>query len=294
MMARALEERGVALDEREEAFVRNLVQAEAGIHLPPAKRDLVLARVARAARAAGFASPSAYVAHVRAAGSAAHTDLIEALCTHETRFFREPDHFAYLARTIAPRLRAELQQGRRSMVRAWSAGCSTGEEVYSLAMVLLATLGDDLASRVKVLGTDLSRRVLAVAEDATYPLDRAAEIPDGYRKAFMLRGRATRPREMRVAPWVRDVVQLAAVNLVREPLAVAGPFDVIACRNVLIYLHPEARARVAGALLARLAPGGILLLGHAEGLAGARSGARALGPAIYGVGDRERPHPGAT
>jgi chemotaxis protein methyltransferase CheR len=255
-----------------------LIHREAGIWLAPVKKALLVGRLSRRLRDLGLTSFGDYYERV-VEDEVERVRMLDAICTNETHFFREPRHFDFLAERVFPRWREEADAGRRPRrARVWSAACSTGEEPYSLAMSLLAAFpsGWDL----EVLASDLSTKVLARAGDAVWPIEKAKEIPEAYRKAYMLRGYGTQEGLMKAGPEIREIVKLARVNLVGEPWP-AGPFDLIFCRNVLIYFDRPTKARVVERLLERLDPRGFLFLGHAESLGGLAGGARSVVATVY-------------
>ncbi|HEX9189478.1 MAG TPA: protein-glutamate O-methyltransferase CheR, partial [Vicinamibacteria bacterium] len=168
--------------------------------------------------------------------------------------------------------------GRRPRrVRVWSAACSTGEEPYSIAMTLLAGLP---GWSVEVVATDLSTKVLARAQAALWPVERAKQIPRTYLEAYMLKGFGSQAGLMKAGEALRGVVRFGRVNLAGEPWP-EGPFDLVFCRNVLIYFDRTNKTRVVERLLDRLAPEGFLFLGHAESLTGFTEGARTVIATIY-------------
>ncbi|HEY6003564.1 MAG TPA: protein-glutamate O-methyltransferase [Anaeromyxobacter sp.] len=270
-----------AVSDRDFARFQALIRDEAGIFLAPAKKALLQGRLARRVRELGVPSFGAYYELV-ARDDAERTRMLDAVCTNETHFFREPRHFEHLVRSVLPALRADADAGRRPrQVHVWSAACSTGEEPYSLAMTLLAALppGWD----VRILATDLSTRVLACAVEGLYPLEKAEEIPEPYLKAFMLRGHGAREGLMKAGPEIRALVRFERMNLASPAWPALGPFDAVFLRNVLIYFDRETKAGVAWRALSTLAPGGQLFLGHAESLAGLPIRFRAVQPTIYAI-----------
>jgi chemotaxis protein methyltransferase CheR len=270
------------LSDREFEALREFIYKQAGIHLSPAKKALLVGRLARRLRALGLASFAEYCARVRV-DAAERIEMLDAICTNETRFFRESKQFEFLASTVYPSWRTAAALGARpGSLRAWSAACSSGEEPYSIAMSLLEHFTGDGWS-IEVLGTDLSTRVLARAEAATWPIAKAAEIPEGLRRRFMLRGHGSQEGLMKAGPALRSVVRFGRMNLHVEPYPVSGPFDLIFCRNVLIYFSRESKAAVVERLLSRLAPGGLLLLGLAESLSGLTDRVRSVGPTVYAL-----------
>jgi chemotaxis protein methyltransferase CheR len=249
---------------------RVLILEQAGIHLNDTKRGLLYGRVARRVREVGLRSFGEYFELInRAKDGLELAHMLDLITTNETHFFREPSHFAYLDETLLPRWRAAgLSNARSRTVRVWSAGCSTGEEPYSIAMTLLAHFPESSGWMVRVHATDISTRVLDVARSATWPIERAAEIPAALLRRFMLRGVGPQSGWLRASPALRDVVRIERMNLNDETYPGSGPFDLIFCRNVLIYFEPKRRQRVLERLLARLAPGGRLFMGHAESAQG--------------------------
>ena len=269
------------LTEREFRQFQAWIHREAGIYLSDVKQPLLVGRLSRRVRELGLESFGAYFEY---ATGGAHPDermeLLNRICTHETHFFREPRQFEFLERTLIPGWLAEgVAGGRPRRIRAWSAGCSSGEEPYSVAMSLLAQLPDDW--QVEVLATDLSTRILGRARDAVWPIAKAEEIPSDYRRRFMLRGRGEQAGRMRAGPEIRNVVRFQSLNLHAEHYPVAAPFDLILCRNVLIYFDAPSRERVARRLLSLLAPDGFLFLGHAESLNALPDRPRSIIPTVY-------------
>ena len=255
----------------------------AGIALNETKRALVTHRVSPRVRALDFTTFAEYVDYACSPENEPEmVHLLDLLTTNETQFFREPQHFEFLEKKLVPSWRVAADSGRRPRaIRAWSAACSTGQEPYSLAMQLLSQCPPEQGWRIDIVATDLSTRALETAREAEWPIDRASQIPEAYRQAFMLRGVGDRVGRMRATRALRDSVQFARLNLNDETYDLAGPFDLIFCRNVLIYFSPDGRARVVDRLIRYLAPGGLLFVGHAESLHAHRGDLRAVSPTIY-------------
>jgi chemotaxis protein methyltransferase CheR len=275
---------GIApLSDREFALFRDWILAEAGIFLAPAKRALLFARLGRRLRVLGLASFQDYFDFVTSrAGARERVELLDAITTNETHFFRAPRQFEFLEREVFPAWRADAGARRGpSSLRAWSAGCASGEEPFSIAMSLLHHFPPASGFRLEVLATDLSTRVLEKARGATWPIASAEEIPIAYRKAFMLRGTGGQQGRMRAGPELRRLVRFERLNLNDASYGVEGSFDLILCRNVLIYFDETTRRAVLERLIQRLAPRGYLLLGAAEGLRGLEGRLRSVVPAVY-------------
>ena len=279
------------LAQREFALFRDLVHDEAGIALGPTKMALVSSRLQRRLRELRLPTYEAYYRHVLASGADEMVRLLDAICTNETRFFREPRHFEALERVILPRWRDEAARGvRPRTVRAWSAASSTGEEPYTLAMVLLANLPASEGWKVEVLGTDLSTKVLRRAREATWSAERAEQIPRPYLERFMLRGTGANAGLMRAAPHLAATVRFERMNLNDEAYPVPEAQDLVFCRNVLIYFDEAGRRNVIDRLTRHVAPGGYLVLGHAEALSATTPPARAMGAVLRSLG--RAPHEG--
>jgi chemotaxis protein methyltransferase CheR len=258
--------------------LRDLVYGEAGIWLSGGKIALVASRLQKRLRELGVESWAAY--HRLVVGDAGERQrMLECLCTHETSFFREPRQWEVLEQRVYPAWRAAGDQGRRAKrLRAWSAGCSTGEEPFSIAMSLLRHFP---GWEVDVLATDLSERALSIARAAEWPLARSEQLPPSYRTDFMLRGFGTAEGRMRAQPHVQKVIRFEQLNLNDLGERQNGPFDLVFCRNVLIYFDAASKDRVLRGLVRRLVPGGILLLGHAEAFTSMREGLRPVVPTVY-------------
>jgi chemotaxis protein methyltransferase CheR len=261
---------------REFAAFRAFVHESAGIYLNESKKALLHSRLVRRVRELGLSTFADYYDLV-AEDAAEQARLLDRITTNETHFFREPHHFAFLEQTWIPELVATSAVTGERRVRAWSAGCSTGEEPYSLAMTLLAALPD---WTIEILATDLSTRVLDVAERATWSSERADAIPEALRRRFMLRGVGANTGFERASPELRARVTVKRLNLARDPYP-ATEFDLVFCRNVLIYFHPEERQRALERLVGALKPRGALFVGHAESAHGVSQHVQCVRPTIY-------------
>jgi chemotaxis protein methyltransferase CheR len=267
------------LSTKEFRLFQSLVRSEAGIALSDQNRALLVGRLAPRLRALDLASFGDYFEFVNR-DAAERVRMLDCICTNETSFFREPKQFAFLEEQVLPRWRAEADSGeRRREVRVWSAGCSTGEEPYSIAMSLVANLP---SWRVEVIATDLSTKVLERAEAAVWPIERAANIPVHYRKAFLLRGDGPQAGRITVRPELASHVRFARVNLHDDSYPVTGRFDLIFCRNVLIYFDAAGKQRVMQRLLDRLQPDGFFFLGHSETFNTCER-VRSVGPTVYAL-----------
>ena len=269
----------LAVSDRDFLRFQALIHREAGIWLAPVKKALLVGRLARRLRELGLVSYGDYFERV-VEDEAEKIRMLDAICTNETHFFREPRHFEFLAERIFPAWRAEADAGRRPRrIRVWSAACSTGEEPYTIAMMLLSAF--PAGWELEVLASDLSTKVLDRAAAGVWPLEKSKEIPEEHLKAFMLRGYGAQEGLMKAGPEIRGIVRFARVNLVGDDWPAGPPFDLVFCRNVLIYFERQAKITVVERLVDRLAPQGYLFLGHAESLGGFTSKARPVLPTVY-------------
>ena len=256
-----------------------LICREAGIHLAPTKKPMLVSRLMRRVGTLKLPTFRDYYHHVIRDGSEM-VRLLDAVCTNETWFFRNPKHFSFLKETLCPAWQADAEAGQRPRrVTLWSAAASSGEEPFSLAMVLLDALpGWDL----QILATDLSSRVLERAREATFSIEKSGDIPPGYLKRFMLRGTGTQEGKMRAGPELRGVVDFRRLNLNDEmwPLPPEAQFEAVFCRNVLMYFEPGRRQQTLKKIMKRLSPQGYLFLGDAEGLSGF-DGLRMVAPSVH-------------
>lgn len=256
---------------------RKVVYDATGIALGPSKEALVAARVGKRMRTLGLTSYRSYLKRVTRDDSGAEmTQLVDAICTNVTSFFREEDHFGFVREVLLAK-RAEGQ----TRFRIWSAACSTGEEPYSLAIALHQAFSMDPAVDLRILATDLSSKALRVAQAAEYAPERVSELHrELVKRSFTRRGKGLETH-YEVKPAIRETVVFRQLNLSRPPFPLKGPLDVVMCRNVMIYFDKAVREALLGEMYRLLAPGGYLLVGHAESLSGLRGGFVPLAPSIY-------------
>lgn len=251
---------------------REVIYDSCGIALGDHKDVLLAARLAKRMRVLGIGEYEQYLACVLDDETGAeHISMLDAVSTNVTSFFRESAHFDVLAKHF------EAWQGDgRSRFRFWSSACSTGEEVYSIAITLAeASKRPDLD--VRILGTDISTKALASAKAARYP---AAKVDLGGRTvASHFRQSPDGTLEVRQA--LRRMATFQRLNLAKPPFPMKGPLDAVFCRNVMIYFDDPVRARLLAEIERLLAPGGLLFLGHAESLAGFETGLRPVVPSVF-------------
>lgn len=266
------------ISEREFLRLRNLVYEEAGMWLSQAKTALLVGRLAKRLRHHGLKSFKQYYELVINSPEE-RIQMLDALSTNETRFFREPQHFELLKSVIFPKWAEEAATGYRSRkIRVLSAGCSTGQEPYSLAMVLLDRFP---GWEIEITATDISTRALEIARTGIWPAAKVDEIPTSYLKAFMLKGFADQAGKIKAGPEIRSVVRFFRMNLNEPAYPLTGKFEMIFCRNVLIYFDQRGRERVVRRLANFLSPDGYFFLGHAESLHAMSDRLRSIIPTVY-------------
>jgi chemotaxis protein methyltransferase CheR len=254
------------------------LSSETGIHLNDGKKALLVARLGRRLAALGLTSYGDYSKLV-ARDRRERARMIEALCTHETSFFRHPAQFRALKEYAIPAWREDAARRKRPRsLRAWSAGCSNGAEAHSLAMLLLSEL---TGWNIEILGTDLSSRIVRDAENGVWPIEKADQIPSEFLRRYMCRGVGAREGWMRAGSYLRAVTRFETLNLNDATWTLEGRFDLILCRNVLIYFHPTARVRTLRRITERLLPDGLLLLGPGEAPGLDSTQLRVVAPTIY-------------
>ncbi len=272
--------RGAQADLEGQAFdrVSRMMYEISGVNLTTGKRELVRARIAKRMRILGHDSVDQYVDHVESEdGGEELGHMVDILTTNKTSFFRELPHFEYL-RTVA--LPQWMERG--GPLRIWSAGCSSGEEPYSVAMLIHEVVKDVSRRDVRILATDLSTTVLASAREGRYAEQLVEQIPPRMRdRYFMAPGSQGRgPRTYEVAATIRNMVTFGPLNLM-GPWPMNGPFEVILCRNVMIYFDRPTRETLVRRFRELLRPGGHLLVGHSESLNGMSHELEYVQPAVY-------------
>lgn len=261
---------------------QELIHREAGIFLSETKKALLVGRLSRRLRELGLGSFMEYFRHLTEVDPKEQVLMLDCITTNETRFFREPQQFDFLEERSIPRFKAEAAAGRRPRkIRAWSAASSTGEEAYSVAMTLLSHFPPESGWTIEIFGSDLSTRVLDKARAAVWRIDRSREIPERHLRRYMLKGTGSQEGTMKAGPEIRSLVRFDRMNLMADRYPVNSKFDLIFCRNVLIYFNTVTKERVVSNLLKHLEPDGHLFLGHAESMLGMAHRLRRVGPTVY-------------
>lgn len=255
------------LSDRHFRSVVELIQSRVGIQLPPAKRTMLEGRLRKRMRALDLDSLDAYGRHLFEEGHLAeeYVHLVDCVTTNKTDFFREPAHFDLLRNEIVPQLVAARG---RPLLKIWSAAASTGAEAYTLAMVLQDMIAAGAGFSYAILGTDISTEVLRVAAEGIYADEMLAAVPAHLRRRYVMRARDPARKEGRIVPELRARTRFQRLNLMDAQYPVDSDVDVIFCRNVLIYFDKPTQKAVLERLASHLRPGGFLVVGHSESMAG--------------------------
>lgn len=254
--------------------ISSLMGRISGVKLTDNKFGLVRSRLRKRLRALHYRDFPEYLRHIQGRnGREELSTMVDLLTTNKTSFFRESAHFDFMVEHILPHI--------TSPVTIWSAGCSSGEEPYTLGMVLRENLSDTISDQSRILATDLSNEVLAKAEQGTYSYDTVKSIPAPFGgKYFSTVPSLNGERWQQVSGRLRAMIQFARLNLMR-PWPMKGPFDMIWCRNVMIYFDTATRELLVQRFSELLAPGGYLFVGHSEGLNGLQHDLKYVQPAVY-------------
>lgn len=261
----------LVLSDSEFSLFQKMIYETAGINMSNSKKPLVSGRLAKRVHHHGLSS---YEAYFKLLSNSANNELqtaIDLLTTNETYFFREPKHFDFLRDKIMPEWRAG------QTVRVWSAASSSGEEAYTLAMMLAEHSPSD---NWEIVGTDISSRMVERAQAGLYPLLRAEKIPRHYLTRYCLKGTGDKEGSFIINKALRQRTTFLHANL-KEDLTEVGKFDIIFLRNVLIYFDVETKEYVVSNLLRQLKPGGYLIVGHSESLNGVNNALTVISPSIY-------------
>jgi chemotaxis protein methyltransferase CheR len=260
------------LSDHEFGEFQRMLQQIAGIHLSPAKKALVCGRLAKRLKHYSLSTYHEYLRLLTSGQEPAELQTaLDLLTTNETYFFREPKHFEFLQQHIL----TERRPG--SPFRVWSAACSSGEEPFTLAMVLAEQLGE---AQWEIVASDISTRVLERARSGLYAMERASHISQHYLQSYCLKGVGSQQGRFLVDKRLRARVNFLQINL-NESLPRLGEFDVVFLRNVMIYFNSDTKARVVERIAATLKPGGYLIIGHSESLNGVTDVLKAVRPSVY-------------
>lgn len=251
-----------------------------GINLYPQKHTLVKSRLQKRLASLGMKSYAEYCDFVldNEEGKKEVVHMMDRLSTNKTDFFREADHFEYLSETL---LKNYINETGRKKIRVWSAGCSSGEEPYTIAMVLNEHKENIPFFDFNIFASDLSTAVLKKAKDAIYPAADAIEIPADYRSKYLLKSKDKSKQQIRIISKIRNKVKLFRYNLLSEKSPFNKPIDIIFCRNTLIYFDRQTQEYVINNLISNIPTGGYLFLGHSESLINMKFPLKSVSPSVY-------------
>lgn len=259
-------------------FIAKLVYEQAGIVIREHKEAMTRGRLARRVKALGLNSVAEYCAFLKTPGAASEIpELINAVTTNHTAFFRERHHFDHLRKDVLPRLISE-RSARRGRIRIWSSASSSGEEPYTIAAIARDVLGSRSDVDLKILATDIDTDILEKADAGVYPAELFERLPSDVKS--LLRHESVGRGEVRISEELRRLLAFKRLNLI-EKWPMGGPFDVIFCRNVFIYFDTQTKASILDRFVTLLAPGGFLYLGHSESLPQPHPKLRLIGRTIY-------------
>ena len=256
------------LNDREFRDLRKLILEATGICLKDSKRMLVQARLAKRLRSLGFASYGAYFDYVTAqpANGDERVELVNSITTNKTDFFRENHHFEFLARHVICQAQERPASGGLRRLRLWSAGCSSGEEPYSMAITILEKLGSSAGWDIKILASDIDTDVLAKADAGVYDGERLSAIPEATVRKYFRRHAEGGGERFAVNDHLKALIRFRRINFADAAWPVRTRFDAIFCRNVVIYFDRATQERLIERLATYLEPSGYLIMGHSENL----------------------------
>ena len=257
-------------------FLRKISNEHSGILVPDDKFDMFYSRLSKRVRVLGLASFKEYCRHLDTHADLEFTEFINAITTNLTSFFRENHHFETLREKVLPEVIKRNHASRQ--IKAWSAGCSTGEEAYSIAITLLENVPPGWA--IKILATDLDTHVLETAVNGVYATDRISGLSEPRLKRWFKKGQGPQANKVRVKPELQQLIHFKQLNLMQE-WPIKNPFDFIFCRNVLIYFDLNTKKSLASRYAQLLMPGSYLFIGHSESLHQVTTDFELMGHTIY-------------
>ena len=260
--------------------ISRLVYDHSGISLSDSKKELVKARLGKRLRKGKFQSFGEYYSHVINDHSGEEIILLlDSISTNFTHFFRENQHFDYLQNQFLPQIKGRTDRNQKK-IRIWSAGCSSGEEPYSIVITLLESLAPLSDWDLKVLATDISTKVLTEAQSGIYLKEKVQALLPALTKKYFLRGENQWEHYVKIKSFVKSVVKFQRLNLI-DPFSFTEPFNCIFCRNVMIYFDKKTRENLVNRLYDHLEKEGVLFIGHSESLTGIEHPFQYVKPAVY-------------
>ena len=274
---------GPDLREADLRRVSEFIGDEVGIQLPPSKRTMVEGRLRKRLRTLGFDDFPSYLDFTLKTpdGEYEKLHLIDVLTTNKTDFYREPEHFDYLIKTALPKLEKMRREAGRMEINVWSAGCSSGEEPYTLAIVLNEAAERMTGLRFGIMATDISQTVLKKAKSGVYTESRIEPVPLAIRKKYFLRSADKKSEVVMMGPELKHHIRFGSLNLMSRSFPLQKKMDAIFCRNVMIYFNNQIREELVNRFDKQLVPGGYLFIGHSESLGGLKTRLEQVAPMVY-------------
>lgn len=280
-MAETLTIESLVLTDRDFRKISDMVYEHCGINLHEGKKELVRARLAKRLRVGGFRTFPEYMSHVLEDKTGKEFSiLIDSLSTNLTSFFRERKHFDFLCEKFLPHLLDRKEKERNFRIRAWSAGCSSGEEPYSIAITLLEAVAGQSCWDIKILASDISTSILETAKEGIYKEERVAPVPSMQKQKYLIKSCAKNETLYEVSRSLRSLIVFKYLNLMKG-WPIKGPIDFIFCRNVMIYFDKPTQSRLINRYWDLLESGGVLFTGHSESLTGIEHKFNYVQPTIY-------------
>jgi chemotaxis protein methyltransferase CheR len=271
------------MSDREFQRFSALVYEHAGIKMPPAKKIMLEARLQKRLKSLGIGSFEEYGDYVTSRDGHENEliHMIDVVTTNKTDFFREPAHFEFLVKTALPNIQQLRKDAGHDPLRIWSAGCSSGEEPYTLAMVLSEYAQNRPDFRFSILASDICTQILKTAKTAVYPEERADTIPLNLKKKYLLKSKERERALVRIAPNLRSLISFRRINFMDDSFDVAEKMDIIFCRNVVIYFDKPTQQTLMRKFHKQLKPGGYLFIGHSETLSGLDVNFKPVASTVY-------------
>ncbi len=272
-----------AMSEKDMKRVAEFIDMQAGIQLPMSKQALVEGRLRKRMEKLGFNEFRAYLNYALESteGEKERLQLVDVITTNKTDFFREPQHFDYLINSVLPEKLKNISNGSMKTLNVWSAGCSTGEEAYTLSMVLAQAQENNKNFKYSILATDISHTCLRVGSQGIYTKKQIAPVSTVLRKKYLLKSRNPDEPFVQMGPEIRTPIRFDKCNLMDRTFSIEQKMDVIFCRNVMIYFNNETKHALVNKFENQLMPGGYLFVGHAESLSGMQTNMKQVSPMVY-------------
>jgi chemotaxis protein methyltransferase CheR len=273
----------IRITDKEFRKLGEYIHTRYGIKMPPVKRTMLEARLQKRLRVLGMRSFSEYSKHVFSPEGTENElfHMIDMVTTNKTDFFREPQHFDFLVNSALPEVEAAWGGGIRRPLKIWSAGCSSGEEPYTLAIVLSEYAQKRQGFSFEILGSDISTRVLEKAATAVYNESKVDPVPMNLKKKYLLRSKDRSRQEVRLVPKLRNLVRFRRINFMDDDFGMREKMDIIFCRNVIIYFDRPTQEKLLNRLSGHLVDGGFIFMGHSETLSGLNVPLKPVVPTIY-------------